>query len=237
MSETEAPDQLALEANYRAEYLRWVASLTPKDRAALQRQGLDRPKIETTAQAYLRPEVFRESTATLGLFQEDHSAEPWQHPAELLEPEEEDIDQDDLAKLGAFDPDLLRVLIRVLFLNDGKGFNPRPVIHKFVALCHCLGVPGIGDQSLESLANKLGCTRQCLSYLTTSYRDFGGLSHRSGKSDAARDALSKARSIAFTAKQRAAAIEQGISTRHRGSIRKSRKPSAESPAEAGAESV
>jgi hypothetical protein len=235
----EAPDQLVRENQYRDQYLRWVASLTPKDRAALQKQGLDRPKIESTAQAYLRPEVFRESTATLGLFQEDHAAESWQHPADLLEPEEEDIDGDDIARLGAYDPELLRTLIRVLFMG-GRKLNPKTIVSKFVALCHSLHVEGIGDRSLESLAEEIGCTRSLLSNYVVGFRDFAGLDHRGGWSAAARDTLRNARRVPVSPKQRAQAIAAGIPTRPRGTIRRNGGGASQSdhaatsePAEAG----
>lgn len=221
MTETAAPDHLVREHRYRDEYLQWVASLPPADREALRKLGLDRPKIETTRLAYARPEAFRDSTGAVGMFAEDRPHD-WQHPGDMIDGDEpEPVDRSDLEKLGAYDPELIKVLIRVLVMS-GRGFNPKTMTCKLVALCHCLHVPGIGDKSLEELADKLGVTRQLLSYYTTSFRDFGKLDHRSGKSDHARDILSRARTVPSTARQRANAIEAGITTRHRGSLRDSR---------------
>ena len=190
------PDQSSREKRYREEYLRWVATLDPRDRATLKDMGLDRPKIETTSAVWGRAEVFRDAPAS-ETFSEwigpiDHT-----HPGELIdepEDEKEDIDESELAKLGAYDPELIACILRVCFFPAiGRcGVNFGAAFHRLIALAHCLKVEGVGDKSLEYIANRVGCTRAVLSHFCVRIRDAAKLDHRSGKSDQARKRLAVA---------------------------------------------
>jgi hypothetical protein len=190
------PDQSSREKRYRGEYLTWVSSLDPKDRALLKEMGLDRPKVETTTLVWARPENFRDSTATAGL-QDGMAESEFVHPGELIdEPEEDatDIDEDELAKLGAYDGELVACILRVCFFPcmGRRGVNLSAAFHRLIALAHCLKIEGVGDRSLENIAVRIGSTRSILSHFCVKIRDHAGLDHRSGKSDAARQRLSTA---------------------------------------------
>lgn len=119
---------------------------------------------------------------------------PW-HPVDILEPEDEreDIDPDDLEKLGRCNPEALAILLRVLIVPSvTSGIQPKAIVARVVALAHCLHLQGIGDLSLDALAQKIKCTRALLSFYVTQLRDYGGLDHRAGKSVEARAAYSAA---------------------------------------------
>jgi hypothetical protein len=196
MIETEAPDSNAREKNYRSEYLRWIASLDAKDRQLAKELGLDRPKIESTCASWGTQEVFRDSPSEVG-FDNGKSADEFVHPGELIdEPEagSTDIDESELAKLGAFDPELVANILRICFFPSigSKGVNLKASFHRLLALAHALHVPGVGDKSLEHLANRVGCTRALLSSYVVRIRDHAKLDHRGGKSDQARQRLAAA---------------------------------------------
>jgi hypothetical protein len=190
------PDQSTREKAYRVEYLKWIASLDPKDRQLARELGLDRPKIEATSAVWARAEVFRDSTSTAG-FQDGMAEDAFVHPADLLdEPEddENDIDESELARLGAYDPELIGTVLRVCFFPamGRRGVNLSAAFHRLIALAHCLKIEGVGDRSLENIAVRIGCTRSVLSHYTVRIRDAAKLDHRSGKSDASRQKLSTA---------------------------------------------
>jgi hypothetical protein len=190
------PDPSTREKAYRTSYLEWIASLDPKDRQLARELGLDRPKVETTTLVWARPEVFRDSPASES-FSESIGPIDHTHPADLLdEPEEDenDIDESELAKLGAFDPELVSTILRICFFPGvGKrGVNFSAAFHRLLALAHCLKVEGVGDKSLDHIATRVGCTRALLSSYTVRIRDAAALDHRSGKSDEARRRLSTA---------------------------------------------
>jgi hypothetical protein len=191
-----SPDQSSREKAYRTSYLEWIASLDPKDRQLARELGLDRPKIETTSAVWGRAEVFRDSPGMIEIQMDDYG-EGW-HPG-LPVPDDEsedenDIDQSELAKLGAFDPELVGTILRVCFFPAiGRcGVNFSAAFHRLIALAHCLHVEGVGDKSLEYIANRVGCTRGVLSHYAVRIRDAAKLDHRSGKSDKARQRLSTA---------------------------------------------
>jgi hypothetical protein len=190
-----SPDQSSREKAYRVEYLKWVSSLDPRDRATLKDMGLDRPKIEATAAVWGRAEVFRDAPAS-ERFSESIGPIDHTHPGELIdEPEDEnDIDEDELAKLGAYDPELVACILRVCFFPAiGRcGVSFGAAFHRLIALAHCMKVEGVGDKSLEYIANRVGCTRGVLSHYAVRIRDAAKLDHRSGKSDKARQRLSTA---------------------------------------------
>jgi hypothetical protein len=190
------PDPSTREKAYRMAYLSWQASLDPKDRALLKEMGLDRPKVETTALVWARAEVFRDSTSEAG-FQDGKSADEFVHPADSIdEPEEDatDIDEDELAKLGCYDGELVACILRVCFFPavGRRGVNLSAAFHRLIALAHCLKVEGVGDRSLENIATRIGCTRSVLSHFCVKVRDHAKLDHRGGKSDQARQRLSVA---------------------------------------------
>jgi hypothetical protein len=196
MIETEAPDSNAREKRYREEYLRWIASLDPRDRQLAKELGLDRPKIESTYASWGTQEVFRDSTSEAG-YQDGMAEAEFVHPADPLdEPEddENDIDESELAKLGAFDGELVACIMRILFFPGigSKGVNLKAAFHRMLALAHCLHVEGVGNKSLEHIATRAGCTRALLSHFVIRIRDHAKLDHRGGKSDEARRRLSAA---------------------------------------------
>ena len=190
------PDPSSREKHYREAYLTWVSSLDPRDRATLKDMGLDRPKVETTALVWARPEFFRDSTSTAG-FQDGMAEDAFVHPAGLIDKDEEeveDIDEDELTRLGAYDPELIGTILRVCFFPgiSKRGVSLSAAFHRLLALAHALHVPGVGDKSLEHLANRVGCTRALLSSYVVRIRDHAKLDHRGGKSDQARQKLSAA---------------------------------------------
>jgi hypothetical protein len=196
MIETEAPDSNAREKNYRSEYLRWIASLDAKDRQLAKELGLDRPKIESTCASWGTQEVFRDSPSEVG-FDNGKSADEFVHPADLIDEAEAgstDIDQSELAKLGAYDGELVACIMRILFFPGigSKGVNLKASFHRLLALAHCLHVEGVGDKSLEHIATRAGCTRALLSNYVVRIRDAAALDHRGGRSDEARRRLSAA---------------------------------------------
>jgi hypothetical protein len=190
------PDPSTREKAYRMAYLSWQASLDPKDRALLKEMGLDRPKVEATTMVWARAEVFRDSTSEAG-FQDGKSADEFVHPADSIdEPEEEEtgIDDDELTRLGAYDPELIGTILRVCFFPSmgRRGVNLSAAFHRLIALAHCLKIEGVGDRSLENIAVRIGCTRSVLSHFCVRIRDAASLDHRSGKSAASRQKLSAA---------------------------------------------
>jgi hypothetical protein len=190
------PDPSSREKAYRAEYLKWIASLDPKDRALLKEMGLDRPKVEATAMVWARPEVFRDSPSQEG-FQAGMAEDAFVHPGDSIdEPEEDatDIDEDELTRLGAYDGELVACILRVCFFPSmgRRGINLSAAFHRLIALAHCLKIEGVGDKSLENIAKRVGCTRSVLSHFCVRIRDAAALDHRSGKSDQARQRLSTA---------------------------------------------
>jgi hypothetical protein len=112
---------------------------------------------------------------------------PW-HPVDQIEPE--DIDNEEVERLSAFNPEVIGSLMRIVFVPDiGRGVDPRAVIVKLFALAHALHIEGVGDKPLEHWAQKIGCTRSLLSFYTTRIRDRAALDCRAGKSVLARDRL------------------------------------------------
>ncbi len=195
------PDHSARERDYRAEYLKWIASLDPKDRALARELGIDRPKVEPTSLAWARPAVFRESPSAAG-FGANLGGGDFADPAELIdEPEaqtdngEADIDDGDLARLSAYDGEILRALIAVLFFPKvgRKRVCIRAGFFRLVALAHSLHAEGIGEMSLAQLAAKAGCSKALLSAYCVKFRDFASLDCRAGKTVAARAKYSTAR--------------------------------------------
>jgi hypothetical protein len=190
------PDQSSREKASRSEYLKWVSSLDPRDRATLKDMGLDRPKVEATSAAWGRAEVFRDAPAS-ETFSESIGPIDHTHPADLLdEPEEDatDIDEDELTRLGCYDPELIGTILRVCFFPPmgRRGVNLSAAFHRLIALAHCLKVEGVADKSLENIAGRIGCTRSVLSHFCVRIRDHASLDHRGGKSDQARQRLATA---------------------------------------------
>ena len=173
--------------------MKWVASLSPADRATLKELDLDRPQAERTSFAYLRAETFRDSPGMIGTWTDDRG-EGW-HPGLPAEPEAEPepIDEDDLDRLKCYDAEILKTLLRVLIFPDrGRAGNLRSAFARLVALASALHIHGIGERSLESLASEIGCTRALLSFYVVQLRDFGGLDCHGGKSLKAREAYATA---------------------------------------------
>jgi len=175
---TEARDQGTADLEYRREYLAWVASLPPADRALLKTMGLDRPDC-----------VRGGSGSTVSETIEDTANHGW-HPGEVIEDEEpEEIPEDDLERLKCYDPEILRALLRVLLFPDrGRAGSLKAAFARLIALASALHIEGVGGKSLETLAGKIGCTRQLLSFYVVQLRDFGGLDCYGGKSLKAREA-------------------------------------------------
>jgi hypothetical protein len=190
------PDQSTREKAYRVEYLKWIASLDPKDRQLARELGLDRPKIEATSAVWARAEVFRDSPSQEG-FQDGMPEAEFVHPGDSIdEPEDNanDIDESELARLGCYDGELVACILRVCFFPSmgRRGVNLSAAFHRLIALAHCLKIEGVGDRSLENIAVRIGCTRSVLSHFCVRIRDAASLDHRSGKSDQARQRLSVA---------------------------------------------
>jgi hypothetical protein len=175
---TEPRDQGTADLEYRKEYLAWVSSLPPADRALLKTMGLDRPDC-----------VRGGSGSTVSESIEDTANHGW-HPGEKIEDDEpEQIPEDDLERLGCYDPEILRALLRVLLFPDrGRAGNLKAAFARLIALASALHIEGVGGKSLEYLAGKIGCTRQLLSFYVVQLRDFGGLDCYGGKSLKAREA-------------------------------------------------
>ena len=190
------PDPSSREKAYRSEYLKWIASLDPKDRQLARELGLDRPKIEATSAVWARAEVFRDSPSEAG-YQDGRAEAEFVHPGDSIdEPEEEEtgIDEDELTRLGCYDPELIGTILRVCFFPSmgRRGVNFGAAFHRLLALAHCLKVAGVGDKSLEHIAKRVGCTRSVLSHFCVKIRDHASLDHRGGKSDQARQRLATA---------------------------------------------
>ena len=185
-------DRDNLDRQYRSEYLKWVASLSPADRATLKELDLDRPHAERTSFAYLRAETFRDSPGMIGTWLGDHGA-GWHPGPPAEEGEPESIDEDDLDRLKCYDAEILKTLLRVLIFPDrGRAGNLKSAFARLVALASALHVHGIGEKSLEYLANEIGCTRALLSFYVVQLRDFGGLDCHGGKSLKARETYATA---------------------------------------------
>ena len=189
---TEPRDQNTREKAYRMAYLSWQASLDPKDRALLKEMGLDRPKIEATRSSWGTAEVFRDSTGTVGTWIDDHGA-GW-HPGLPAEEDEPDgIDADDLKELGRCNPEVLQILMRVVFFADlGRGPQLKACFARLIAVAHALHIPGIGERSLTDIAEEIGVTKALLSHYATQVRDFAKLDHAAGKSLEGREAYREA---------------------------------------------
>jgi len=112
----------------------------------------------------------------------------WQHPVDLLEPEDiEDAQDIDLSGIGRIPTDALRIFCTML-IPVGKP-SPRlwrTATSRLVTLAHAIGVDGIADRSLAELAASLGVSRALLSFNEVRLRDVGHLGHRGGRSDEAR---------------------------------------------------
>ena len=185
-------DRDSLDRQYRSEYLKWVASLSPADRATLKELDLDRPQAERTSFAYLRAETFRDSPGMIGTWLGDHGA-GWHPGPPAEEGEPESIDEDDLDRLKCYDAEILKTLLRVLIFPDrGRAGNLKSAFARLVALASALHIHGIGERSLESLASEIGCTRALLSFYVVQLRDFGGLDCHGGKSLKARETYATA---------------------------------------------
>ena len=186
-------DRDDLDRQYRSEYLKWVASLSPADRATLKELDLDRPHAERTSFAYLRAETFRDSPGMIGIQMDAHGEGG--HPGLPVpdDDEAEPIDEDDLDRLKCYDAEILKTLLRVLIFPDrGRAGNLRSAFARLVALASALHIHGIGERSLEYLAKEIGCTRALLSFYVVQLRDFGGLDCHGGKSLKARETYATA---------------------------------------------
>ena len=179
----EATPQSVADYAYRKEYLAWVSSLPPADRALLKTMGLDKPDVCRGGGG----------SGTMIETTEDHANHGW-HPGEAIPDEEpEEIPEDDLQRLGCYNPEILRALLRVLLFPDrGRAGNYRAAFARLIALASALHIEGVGGKSLEYLAGKIGVTRQLLSFYVVQLRDFGGLDCHGGKSLKAREAFATA---------------------------------------------
>ena len=185
-------DRDDLDRQYRSEYLKWVASLSLADRATLKELDLDRPQAERTSFAYLRAEIFRDSPGMIGTWLGDHGE--GRHPGLPAEEDEPDgIDADDLEELGRCNPEVLQILMRVVFFADlGRGPQLKACFARLIAVAHALHIPGIGERSLTDLAEEIGMTKALLSHYATQVRDFAKLDHAAGKSLEGREAYREA---------------------------------------------
>ena len=185
-------DRDDLDRQYRSEYLKWVASLSAADRATLKELELDRPHAERTSFAYLRAETFRDSPAMISIEMDDHGA--GFHPGLPAEEGETDgIDTDDLEELGRCNPEVLQILMRVVFFADlGRGPQLKACFARLIAVAHALHIPGIGERSLTDIAEEIGVTKALLSHYATQVRDFAKLDHAAGKSLEGREAYREA---------------------------------------------
>ena len=182
-------DRDNLDRQYRSEYLKWVASLSLADRATLKELDLDRPQAERTSFAYLRAETFRDSPGMIGTWLGDHGAGGW-HPGL---PVPDDDEADDLEELGRCNPEVLQILMRVVFFADlGRGPQLKACFARLIAVAHALHIPGIGERSLTGIAEEIGVTKALLSHYATQVRDFAKLDHAAGKSLEGREAYREA---------------------------------------------
>jgi hypothetical protein len=129
---------------------------------------------------------------------------PW-HPMDYLEPEAEDIDTDDLEKLGRCNPEVLATLMRVVFFPDlGRGPQLKASFARLVAVAHALHIPGVGNKSLTALAEEINVTKALLSHYTVMVRDFAKLDHAAGTSLEGREACRTAQLWRYKQKKGAA---------------------------------
>lgn len=116
----------------------------------------------------------------------------WRHPAEYIDGD--DIDEDDLYKLGRCNPEAVEAILRVIIAPDiGNQTTVQTITCRAVALAHVLHVPGIGDKSLTHLAEKIGVTKSLLSSYCVKIRDFANLDCRPGRCQSARLNMSVAK--------------------------------------------
>lgn len=185
---TEIRDQIARDRAYREEYLRWVASLTPADRAALKELGLDRPKTEATTFSYLRPEVFRESSSQAGMRKDLYDPlHDWQHPAERIDND----DADELPHLiHGIDPDSIRALIGFLVPDPGPRRWRRATL-RLAILARWID-DSVREMTLDQLAADLAksgiaLTKQRLSQMQLDLADALGADAPGGKTSHGRE--------------------------------------------------
>jgi len=114
----------------------------------------------------------------------------WQHPVDLLEPEDADaVEEMDVAGLGKIPKDALAVFCRLLLPAGQKPSRRfwRTATCRLAVLAHACGVDPVAGLSLAAIAEDLGACRATLSFSAVRLRDFGRLGHRAGRSDEARE--------------------------------------------------
>lgn len=181
MEDTDTRDdidrQIVADARYRQEYSEWIASLSSEERET----------VKEADPSLLQPLVAYTGAAAPAPLEITAPDVPW-HSGQPIP--DDDIDKDDVAKIGE-QADAVAALLRVVIFPSGmRGFQPQAALARLVALAHCLHVPGIGDRSFESLAQELGCTRALLCSYAVRIRDWAGLDCYAGRSVTAREAQS-----------------------------------------------
>ena len=185
-------DRDSLDLDYRQEYLRWVSSLPSTDRRQLIALGLDKPQVERASFVHARGETFRDSPGMIHTWADDQG-EGWHAGLPAEEGETDGIDTDDLEELGRCNPEVLQILMRVVFFADlGRGPQLKACFARLIAVAHALHIPGIGERSLTDIAEEIGVTKALLSHYATQVRDFAKLDHAAGKSLEGREAYREA---------------------------------------------
>lgn len=118
------------------------------------------------------------------------------HPVDFLEPEDEERDTTiDVEGIGRIPVDCIRVILSMIIPERGTGpARWRTATGRLLALAHATGFESVRAIPLTQLAEEIGVSRATLSLMNCRLRDAGGLDHRNGKSDAAREAYSKSAS-------------------------------------------
>ncbi len=124
----------------------------------------------------------------------------YEHPIDIIEPEDETQDEAlDVSEVGSVPVGALLVFLRLVMPNRDR-MNPaltwKTVCARVAALGRALHFEGIGDKSIQALADEIGCTRSLISLNETKLRDFGKLDNLDGKTLTARIKYSeRARSV------------------------------------------
>ncbi len=114
-------------------------------------------------------------------------------PVDILEPEDTQFSEIDLAGISGIPTDAIRVLLLFL-LPEGSPRTPgywKQVAARIAALAHALHLPIIGEISLTELAEAVGCTRSLLSLNACKLRDFAALDCQAGRTTLARESYAQ----------------------------------------------
>ena len=140
------------------------------------------------------------------------------HPVDFLEPEDEERDLAlDVAGIGRIPVDAIRVFLTLLIPCRGSGPTRwKTATARLLALAHAVNFESVRSIPLTQLAEEIGLSRASLSLMNVRLRDAGGLDHRNGKSDAAREAYSKSASRVWQDRKARVGLSErtDVATRH-----------------------